>query len=303
VVTRRRLVAAGVVVAAAVALLLALLLPGGASHVAVPREPVEGATRLSRSGTLFADPLRASVQVIVDRERVDPDLVGFRTDFEPFVRVTAPSVRREDTGRLTRLVYSVGLICLTNVCLSKDKPEPVRVQFRPAEVFYVPRSGGRRTLRLGWTALTIGPRTSEADLAGSDPFLQPSWRATTDPLSVSYGASPHTLRLGLFAGSGLLFALGLLALVRFVRTGKLRLRPLTPLERAVVLVERAPDDSPERRRALELLSRELARSGEPELALVARELAWAEPTPLPTLTQPLTLDVRRVIEQRSNGHA
>jgi hypothetical protein len=55
--------------------------------------------------------------------------------------------------------------------------------------------------------------------------------------------------------------------------------------------------------ALELLSHELARSGEPELALVAKELAWAEPTPLPTLTQPLTIDVRRVIEHRSNGHA
>jgi hypothetical protein len=36
---------------------------------------------------------------------------------------------------------------------------------------------------------------------------------------------------------------------------------------------------------------------------VAKQLAWAEPTPLPTLTQPLTLDVRKVIEQRSNGHA
>jgi hypothetical protein len=100
-----------------------------------------------------------------------------------------------------------------------------------------------------------------------------------------------------------LFALALLALVRFVLTGKLRLRVLSPLERAVVLVERAPPESPEKRKALELLSHELSRSGEPELALVAKQLAWAEPTPLPTLTQPLTLDVRRVIEQRSNGHA
>jgi len=69
-----------------------------------------------------------------------------------------------------------------------------------------------------------------------------------------------------------------------------------------VLVERAPEEAPEKRKALEVLSRELARTGEPELALLARELAWAEPTPLPTLTQPLTVDVRRVIEQRSNGH-
>ncbi len=301
--TRQRLAIAGGVAAAALAVVLALALRGGGGGVAVPREPVEGGTQLSRSGTLFADPMRASVQVIVDRRRVDPEQVGFTTHFEPYVRIGLERVSRHDNGRLTRLVYSVELICLTNICLSKDKPEPVRVQFPPAEVFYVPAGGGRRTLRLPWTATTIGPRTTEADLAGSDPFLQPSWRATTDPQAVSYGISPHTLRTVLFAGSGLLFALGLLALVRFVSTGRLRLRVLSPLERAVVLVERAPNEAPEKRKALELLSHELARTGEAELALAAKQLAWAEPTPLPTLTQPLTLDVRRVIEQRSNGHA
>lgn len=303
VVTRQRLAIAGGVAALALALLLVLALRGGGGGVAVPREPVEGGTELSRSGTLFADPMRASVQVVVDRRRVDPAQVGFTTRFEPYVRVGLPQVSRRDTGRLTRLVYSVELICLTNICLSQDKPEPVRVQFPPAQVFYVPKSGGRRTLRLPWVATTIGPRTTEADLAGSDPFLQPSWRATTDPLAVSYGTSPHTLRTVLFVGSGLLLAFAIFALARFVVTGRLRLRILSPLERAVVLVERAPDEAPEKRKALEVLSRELARSGEPELALVAKELAWAEPTPLPTLTQPLTLDVRRVIEQRSNGHA
>jgi hypothetical protein len=302
VVTKQRLLIAGGIAAVALALGLVLGLRGGGGGVAVPREPVEGGTQLSRTGTLFADPMRASVQVIVDRTRVDPDQVGFTAHFEPFVRVGNATVSRHDTSRLTRLVYSVDLICLTNICLSKDKPEPVRVQFPPVVVFYSPKSGGRKELRLAWTATTIGPRTTEADLNGSDPFLQPSWKATTDPLAVSYGTSPHTLRTILFVASGLLFVLALFALVRFVTTGKLRFRILSPLERAVVLVERAPGDTPEKRKALELLSHELAHSGEPELALAAKQLAWAEPTPLPTLTQPLTLDVRRVIEQRSNGH-
>ena len=303
VVTKQRLLIAGGIAAAALAVGLVLGLRGGGGGVAVPREPVEGGTQLSRSGVLFADPMRASVQVIVDRTRVDPDLVGFTAHFEPFVRVATQQVTRHDTSRLTRLVYSVDLICLTNICLSKDKPEPVRVQFPPVEVFYTPKSGFRKTLRLSWTATTIGPRTTEADLNGSDPILQPSWRASTDPFAVSYGTSPHTLRTILFVASGLLLAFALFALARFVITGKLRLRILSPLERAVVLVERAPADAPEKRKALELLSHELTRSGEPELALAAKQLAWAEPTPLPTLTQPLTLDVRRVIEQRSNGHA
>jgi len=303
VVTPQRLLIAAGVVGAAVALVLVLALRGGGGGSAVPREPVEGGTQLSRSAALFADPMRASVQVVVDRKRVDPDLVGFTTHFEPFVTVASPQVTRHDSSRLTRLVYSVDLICLTNICLSKDKPEPVRVQFPPAEVFYTPKSGGRKTLHLAWTAMTIGPRTTETDLNGSDPILQPSWRASTEPFAVSYGNSPHTLRVILFVASGLLLAFALFALIRFVVTGTLRFRILSPLERAVVMVERAPADAPEKRKALELLSHELTRSGEPELALAAKQLAWAEPTPLPTLTQPLTLDVRRVIEQRSNGHA
>jgi hypothetical protein len=303
VVTRRRLLIAGGVAAAALAATLLLTLLTGSGHQAVPVEPVEGGTQMSRSGVLFGDRVRASVQVIVDRKRVDPSRVGFSAHFEPFIRLGTPSVARKDTGRLTRLVYTADLICLTNICLSRDQPEPVHVQFPPAQVFYIAKSGVRHTLKLSWQATTIGPRTTTQDLNGADPFEQPSWRATTDPLPVSYAISPHTLRVVLFVAAGLLFALALFALVRFVLIGKLRLRVLSPLERAVVLVERAPAESPEKRKALELLSHELSRSGEPELALLAKQLAWAEPTPLPTLTQPLTLDVRKVISQRSNGHA
>jgi hypothetical protein len=303
VVTRRRLLIAGGVVAVALTVTLLATLLTGSGHQAVPTEAVEGGTQLSRSGVLFGDRVTATVRVLVDRDRVDPSRVGFTTHFEPFIRLGTPTVTRKDDGRLTRLVYSADLICLTNVCLSKNAPEPVHVQFPPAQVFYAANSGGRHTLSLPWQGTTIGPRTTTQDLNGADPFEQPSWRATTDPLPVSYGTSPHTLRLVLFIAAGLLFALGGLALARFVLTGRLRFRVLSPLERAVVLVERAPAESPDKRKALELLSHELSRSGEPELALVAKQLAWAEPTPLPTLTQPLTLDVRKVISQRSNGHA
>jgi hypothetical protein len=272
VVTRQRLlIAAGVAVAAVAVAVLVTQLTGG-THVVVPAAPVEGTTQMSRSGTLFGDRVRASVSVIVDRKRVDPSRVGFTTHFDPFITLGS-RVSRHDTGRLTSLVYSADLICLTNLCLSKGNPEPIQVRFPPAQVFYPAPSGGRRTLRLPWQATTIGPRTTVEDLNGADPFEQPSWRATTAPFPVTYSTSPHTLRLVLFLVSGLLFALALFALARFVL------------------------------KALELLSHELGRSGEPDLALVAKQLAWAEPTPLPTLTQPLTLDVRKVIEQRSNGHA
>ena len=300
---RRRIWIAVGVAAAVLVLVLVLALTGGMRSVEVPQQAVTGETHLSRSGTLFADPLRASVQVLVDRNRVDPNRIGFTTRFEPYVFVGGARVTRRDTGPVTQLVYSAELICLTNACLAKRSGDSVSVRFPAAEVFYTPKSGGRRTLQVAWPALTVGGRTSVADLAGADPFLQPSWRATTDPLAVTYGTSPRLLRGLLFAAAGLLFAVGLFALLRFAQTGRLRFRVLSPLERAVLLVERAPGETPEKRKALELLSRELSHSGEPELALFARELAWGEPTPLPTVTQPLILDVRRVIEQRSNGHA
>ena len=301
--TKQRLLIAAGVGAVVLALVLALALTGGSHSVELPQQAVSGETELSRSGTLFADPLRASVRVLVDRTRVDPERVGFTAAFDPYVRVGLAHVARHDTGPVTQLVYSTELICLTNSCLSKTPGDAIRLQFPPAQVFYTPKGGVRHTLSLAWPALEIGSRISPIDVAGAgaDPFIAPSWRATTAPTAVTYAISPRLLRTLLFVAAGLLFAVGVVALLRFVQIGKLRFRVLGSLERAVVLVERSHEGSPEKRKALELLSRELARSGEPELALVARELAWAEPAPLPTVTQPLTLDVRRVIEQRSNG--
>ena len=243
--SRRLLIGAGVA-GVALAVVLVLTLRGGGSEVVAPREPVEGGTLLSTAGTLFGDPMRASIQVVVDRDRVDPAGVGFRTNFAPFAMTANPRVARKDAGRLTRLVYSANIICVTNLCLSKDAPKPVQMQFPPAQVFYTTKSGRRHTLRLPWVATSVGPRTNENDLNGSDPFLQPRWRANADPFPVTYATSPHTLRTILFVASGLLLALGLFALVRFVVTARLRLRPLTPLERAVVLVERATPESPEK---------------------------------------------------------
>jgi hypothetical protein len=303
--TRRFVIGVAVVLAALTAVVLVLALRGG-NTAAVPRQAISGETALSRSAAMFADPVKASISVLIDRRRVDPERVGFNPSFKPYALIGVPSVQRHDVGQLTHLKYTANLVCLTYDCLP---PGPnSRVQFRPAEVFYWRRSGGpRKTLPLPWNPFTLASRTTEADLNNADPFQQPSWRITTDPLAVSYGISPGVLRGLLFALSGLLFlcaVVGLVALFRAVR-GRIRRAPTTPLERAVMLVEDATqrDDQPAKRKALERLSRELTSSGEQDLALTARELAWAEPTPVPSATQPLTVDVRRVIAERSNGHA
>jgi hypothetical protein len=309
VVTPRRIWIAAVVVAlAGVGAVAVLIARGGDTPPATPRQAISGETLLSRSATLFADPLQVKIEVLIDRNRVDPARVGFNPKFDPFAQIGIPRVERIDTGPLTRLTYSANLACNTYACLPAYTT--TRVQFPPAKVFYWPRSANdtrRRTLLVPWVGFTLGPRTSAADLNNADPFVQPAWRATTEPEGVSYSMSPSLLRGLLFGGSGILFVLALLAFAGFVRAVLRRFRPPAPtrLERAVSLVEdaTAQDDQPAKRKALELLSRELTQSGERELALAARDLAWAEATPIPSSTQPLTLDVRRLIAERSNGHA
>jgi hypothetical protein len=305
VVTARRIWIAALVLAAAIASVIVALVLNAGTATATPRQPISGETFLSRSAALFADPLKARIEVLVDRNRIDPARVGFNPKFEPYARIGVPRLERHDTGSLTRLIYTADLVCLTYSCLPSFFG--TRVLFSPAKVSYSGRGGTRRTLELPWLAFTLEPRTSEKDLNNADPFVQPAWRATTKPEAVSYGISPNWLRALLYVGSGLLFLCALGAFAAFVRAvvGRLRVPAATPLERAVTLVERASarDDQPAKRKALELLSRELTHSGEGDLALAARELAWAEATPVPTATQPLTLDVRRLIAERSNGHA
>ncbi len=304
---RRVWIGSGIVVLAIAATVAILILTLDHEHTAAnPRQPISGETSLSKSAALFADPVQARIEILVDRDRVDPAKVGFNPTWILYQRIGIPRVQRHDTGRTTQLVYTADLVCLTYSCLPSFTG--TRVQFPQAKVFYTLRSDGRRrTLELPWSAFALGPRTQLSDLNNADPFVQPAWRATTEPQAVSYATSPSVLRSGLFVAAAVLFLLALGAFFLFARALKRRWRPKpkTPLEQAVVLVEKASarEDQQAKRKALELLSRELAHTGEGELALTARELAWAEATPVPSSTQPLTLDVRRVIAERSNGHA
>ena len=306
--TRRNwIVVAVAALAVAAALVLAIVLTRGSTS-AIPQHALTAEASLSRSGALFADPLRASIEVLVDRKRIDPARVGFSVGFEPFSRIGIPRLSRHDTDRLTRLVFTTDIVCSTDVCLPKGRSNSMRIRFTPAQVFYFSRDGsGRRTVNLPWQPLTLATRTTAADLAGDDPFSQPIWHASTDPLAVSYRFSPSALKIVLLVISGLLFAGAAFALWRVLRALQARLRLPLPSARmascATIASRTAGARLPFATITIDpLLSRELTRSGESQLALAARELAWAEPTPIPATTQPLTLDVRRLIQQRSNGH-
>jgi hypothetical protein len=80
---------------------------------------------------------------------------------------------------------------------------------------------------------------------------------------------------------------------------------MTPLERALAVLERAHEQGIEReqRLALDKLAHELRTGGQQELAGRARELAWEQDVPDAARTAPFSEHVRDVIAGRSNGHA
>jgi hypothetical protein len=174
-------------------------------------------------------------------------------------------------------------------------------RFRPAHVYYdAPGAGQPRHLkRVWWPRLDVLTRISPTDPSLTFAFNTP-FRTTLRPLpEASYRISPGVLAAGLLAGAAVLLVLPAWLTVSWWR----RRRPepivveeveLTPLERALLLVEQAHanPNGRVRREALELLAHELAGSGSSELAGQARRLAWQSPPPTPDAAAAFVTTVR-----------
>jgi hypothetical protein len=143
--------------------------------------------------------------------------------------------------------------------------------------------------------VSVASQLSRADLQ------QARWRANRDLPAVSYAIAPGTLA-ALLAVAAVLALLGaatagapLLARERAGPEwdGAVAEDGLPPLEHALATVRRVFDSGevPDRRRALERLSRELGRAGESELAERARGLAWSPDPPSPGEVDTLAADV------------
>ena len=66
---------------------------------------------------LFAEPVVARIDVVVDRDQVDPADVVVKTDFKPYETSGETAVEREDIGRFTHLRYTTTLRCLDERCI------------------------------------------------------------------------------------------------------------------------------------------------------------------------------------------
>lgn len=243
---------------------------------------------------LFADPVTARLEIVVDRTLLDPERVDLKASFGPYEQVAAVAVVRRDFRHYTRLRYEFAIRCMAVACVPEEVQSAVgpggargeRRTFRlaPARILYDDPSGDLPPVlrSVSWPPLTSVSRLSVANVESEFPF-----RATPTALpAASYRVTPVLL-----AGGLVLAALAFLVLpMGLGRRWWRRRRPpsleeaepeRTPLERVLLLVEWACEspDGDDRRKALELLAAELEQAGDAKLGAEAGVLAWSRTTP------------------------
>jgi hypothetical protein len=245
-------------------------------------------THVTPSSSLFGDPLTASVDVLVDGRTIDPATVDLEPDFKPFVIRSQTSRILPHVGRakLVRLTYTIQ--CVTAACVQlveppKSSKDTEAVRFGPAQLSALTRDGAVTKRTITWPPFVVHSRLSATEIALSSPKVD----AVFTPPAVSWRVTPNLVgALALSAGVVLLLGAGLLvatlALGDDRRFRLLRIPShLSPVERALRLAEHAAarGEADEERKALERLAVELRRSGAPELAGRAGQLAWSEGEP------------------------
>jgi hypothetical protein len=263
---------------------------------------------------LFAEPIRARLEIVVDREKLDPDRLAFEPRFLPY-DVVEQSASRESRGELEVLRYEYVLRCLRIACIPEvlasaagdnetGRGERQVLRLQPSAVTHAGRDGERRIVaRAFWPELVSVSRIRESDV----PAYGYVFKTSTTPLpEPDYRVAPPLLAAGLVVGALALLALPAALLVGWARRRR-QAQPvpepeqeLTALERALLLVEwaREREDGAERREALEVLAVELDALAHRELSFTARALAWAAPSPSPAAADDLVRAVRE-----ADGHA
>ena len=315
--------------ASAIAALAALAAAGCGGGDETPTLPEGRVMAASQSITprvhLFAEPITARVDVIVDTERYDAHRIRLVTEFKPYEEWGDPVVKRRDSGRYTHLSYEYRLRCLVYECLEEVGGGPPEVQpgglppppgaqaggfgernttrFDAARIVYDdPDEGDRTVQNVTWPQVQSVSRLNYGDVSsGGVGGIGFPFSASVTPLpEASYRISPNVLGAGLIAGALLLLALPAALTVRTLRREDelvVEEAPeLPPLEKALVLVEWARErPEPERREALEALAVQLDEEGSP-LASDARRLAWSP-------SAPLSLGMSELVARVRESHA
>jgi hypothetical protein len=278
-------------------------LPGG--HAVV------SSTSLTPPSHLFAEPVTAEIDLVVDPHKLDPGRIHLHTDFKPYDVLSATRTR-ESLGGLTRYRYVFTLRCLLIECIPKILPsaagedesgrgDRLTFTFPRARIVYRDPSGKTRPVgSAAWPTLESVSRinaTSIQEAGIGNGFI---FKTDVTPLpAATYRISPTTLAVLLLVVAGLLLAFPAVLLYRWWRARhpdvvEEEVPEVPPLEKALRLVEwtAAREAVPEKREALEVLAAELDTEGQ-SLADTARRVAWSPPAPPRPETEELVDTVRR----------
>jgi hypothetical protein len=270
-----------------------------------PGAALDARTAIEPRVALFAEPVTAVAEFLVDPGRVLPDSVRLDAQVEPF-RLAAATRTQTRAGDLVRVRYRYRLACTTEACLPDDRGRTP--QLEDASVSYTRRDTGfgsdehvRVQDIVTWPSFRIASRLQDADVERA------RWRANVADLpAVTERASPIWLGAALLGGSALLALLGVTLIGTQVRRlrpappAEVEAQPVTPLERALagLVASSSNGGGDERRMSLERLARELAATGRPELAARARRLAWSPRPVSGDEVDTLAADVRALVEEQ-----
>jgi hypothetical protein len=260
--------------------LLVAALTGRDDRVSLPQvEAVSAQGTFASRANRFGDAVSGRIDVLVPRDVADPDTFRWDPHLTPY-RLSGPLERRRwDDGAISLVRYEFRLECLVSACLP-DETRTGRI-LPPARIRYVSTAGASAAADVAWppvattswhtrrTAVLFDFRTGLDALA---------------PVETRVGARLLAALLGLAALVCAVFATALL-LPRLLRVMPRRTPPddrRTLLERALAIVRSAAgkEDVAERRRALDLLARELRKAHTwPREAGTAKRLAWSRRAP------------------------
>jgi hypothetical protein len=287
-------------------------LPGGRAIVAT--------ASVSPSTHLFGDNIVARLDVVVDPREFDPDRLDVRLRFAPYEAVGGIGEERREVGPLLHLRYEATLRCLHADCLAprlqstlggqeEGRGERHTIRLPPAVISY----GGAVLLTRRFPAAQVVSRINTAQASALAPDARPgsqgAFAASVEPPDPTYRIRPRVLAGAALALACLLTLFPLALAWRLVHArwrAARRWRPLSPLERALALVDwtaRRDDGDEDRRKALEALAVVLEQRGARPLAETARALAWDEEPPLGERAGQLGADARRELDGGARGRS
>lgn len=285
-------------------------LPGGRAIVAT--------ASVSPSTHLFGDSVRARLDVVVDPREFDPARLDVRFRFAPYEAVGGIQEERREVGRLVHVRYEATLRCLHAACLAprlqstlggqeEGRGERHTIRLPPAVISY--DGSVLLTRRLPAVQVVSRINTAQASALAPDarPGSQGAFAASVEPPEPTYRIRPRVLAGVALALAGLLALFPLALAWRLVHArwrAARRWRPLSPLERALALVDwtaRREDGDEDRRKALEALAVVLEQRGARPLAETARALAWDEEPPPRERAGQLGSEARRELDGGARG--